>query len=156
MEEESLTLRVVGLGHKLTFELRPSATIGDTKAEIEAHTSLPREYTRLIARGKKLDDDGVTLAEAGIVDRTSLMLLKNKLYATDQEGLTKIMELTKELDDLTEKMDTTSAAAIHETVTQICCKLDGIDTHGSSTLRSMRKRAIERAEALDNSKGSAP
>jgi hypothetical protein len=151
---ENLTLRVVGLGHSLTLDMDKSGTIGALKEQVERETDLPAGYQRLVARGKKLDDDSVTLASMGIEHRTRLMLLHNEFYAADQTGVTAINALTKEIDELVAKADSTSPALIHELVTQICCKLDAIDTNGSDKLRTMRKQAIAKAEALDISSSS--
>jgi len=151
-----VTLRVVGLGHKLTFDVSSSATIGEVKEQIENRTFLPAAYQRLIAHGKKLDhsNDEMTLADLGIQNRTSLMLLHNESYAADKDGVTKISELLKETDELSGKSDTMPRDVVHELVTQICCKIDGVETHGSDTLRAMRKQAIEKAEAVDRCRSS--
>lgn len=151
-QQQQLTLRVTGLGHKLTFEIPSSATLAHLKAEIERQISLPAPYQQLIARGKKLDgtnDDEASLESLGIQDRTSIMLLHNKVYATDQAGVTAITELLNEIDELSAKAEDTAPNVVHEMVTQICCKLDGIDINGSEHLRSMRKKAIAKAESID-------
>lgn len=158
-DDNLLTLRVVGLGHKLTFDVSSSATVGELKGQIEDQTSLPAAYQRLIAHGKKLDAGGggdeATLADLGIHTRTSLMLLHNESYAADKEGAAKISELIKEIDELAARAESIPPDAVHELVTQICCKLDGVETHGSDSLRAMRKRAIERAESVDHRRRSA-
>jgi hypothetical protein len=152
---DNLTLRVAGLGHSLTLDLDKYSTVGALKEQVERETHLPAGYQRLVARGKKLDDDSVTFESIGIEHRTRLMLLHNEFYAADQAGVTAINALTKEIDELVAKADdSTSPAVIHELVTQICCKLDAIDTNGSDILRTMRKQAIAKAEALDISLSS--
>ena len=68
--------------------------------------------------------------------------------------MTAINALTKEIDELAAKANSTSPAVTDELVTQIFCKLDAIDTNGSDKLRTMRKQAIAKAEALDISSSS--
>jgi hypothetical protein len=146
----NITLRVAGLGHSLTFQVSATATVGDVKAEIEKSSSLPAPYQRLVARGKKLDDDQTTLKSAGIQDRTRLMLLHNELYAADREGFTAISALVKEIDDLAAANAASNPAQVREMVTQICIKLDSVDTHGSKSLRDFKRQAIAKAEAIEN------
>lgn len=153
-DSDSLTLRVSGLGHKLTFDMKPSSTVGEVKAEIEKQTSLPAAYQRLIVHGKKLEDDSVTLTELDIQHRTRVMLLHNETYAADKEGAEAISALVKEMDELASSSSRT-AETVHELVTQICCKLDAVDTHGSETLRVMRKNAMAKAEELSSSSPSS-
>lgn len=148
---EKLTIRVVGLGHDVTFDVPPSATVGDLKGEVENRTSLLPAYQRLISRGKNLEDDAATLETVGIEHRTRLMLLHSERFAADREGVSRIAALEGEIDELESRSASLSEAEIHELVTQICCKLDGVDTRGSESLRAMRKRAIKRAEDLDRS-----
>ena len=143
----NLTLRVTGLGHNLTLNVPCTATVGDVKAEIERLTALPAAYQLLITHRQKLEDDEATLSSFEI-GRGRFMLLHNKLYAADVEGITTINALMKEIDDLAASQSK-SPNVIHELVTQICCRLDGIDTHGSEPLRAMRKQALEKAEAID-------
>jgi hypothetical protein len=151
-ELSSLTLRVTGLGHTLTLEIAPSATVADLKQQIEAQSSLPASYVLLIARGKKLNRDEATLAEVGLEDRTRLMMLHNEFYATDREGVTAISALLQAVDELQARANSTPPNVVQELVTQICCELDGVDTHGSSNLRTMRKQAIDKAEAVARSR----
>jgi hypothetical protein len=150
---DNLTLRVAGLGHILTLDMEKSSTVGALKEQVERETDLPAGYQRLVASGKKLEDDSVTLASLGIEHRTKLMLLHNKLYAADAAGVTAINALNKEMNELVlakeADSDSTSPALVHELATRIICKLDAIDTNGSDKLRTMRKKAIAKAEALD-------
>lgn len=146
---KNLTLRVTGLGHSLTFDVPCTATVGDVKAEVERLSALPAAYQLLIAHRKKLEDDEATLSSFEIGHHTRFMLLHNECYAADAEGVTTINALVKEIDDLAAKSE--SAEGIHEVVTQICCKLDGVDTHGSEPLRAMRKQALAKAQAIDKS-----
>jgi len=146
-DDKLLTLRVAGLGHKLTFDMKPAATIGEVKAEIQRQTSLPAAYQRLIVHGKKLDNGSLSLSDAAIQHRTRIMLLHNEMYAADREGVEAITTLLQEMDEL-ESNNSLQPEAVHELITLICCKLDAIDTHGSETLRAMRKEALQRAEAI--------
>mmetsp|Transcript_8748 Transcript_8748/g.12709 ORF Transcript_8748/g.12709 Transcript_8748/m.12709 type:complete len:182 (+) Transcript_8748:80-625(+) len=163
-DKEEITLKIVGLGHKLTLTIPSSATIETLKQKIESLTLLPVSYQRLLARGHSFnndntDDNVTTLSDAGIEDRTKIMLLHNASYAADKAGVDCINELVEEINALEQKLTTTTTTSkkkkvskqtVHELVTQICCKLDGVDTNGSDSLRAMRKRAIQKAEGLDS------
>jgi hypothetical protein len=143
-----LTIKVSGLAHKLTLEFLETTTIDQMKQEIELRTSLPAAYQRLICRGKKLDDNKATLQSLDIRNRTSIMLLHNEFYAADKQALDEIMELSRELDQICASTNM-NKEMIREQVTVICCKLDGLDTHGSEPLRAMRKQVLEKAELVD-------
>mmetsp|Transcript_29849 Transcript_29849/g.45774 ORF Transcript_29849/g.45774 Transcript_29849/m.45774 type:complete len:167 (-) Transcript_29849:395-895(-) len=149
-DQEQLTIRVGGLGHTLTLDIPSTTTIGDIKVKVERQCSLPAGYQKLVARGKRLDDDDATLETLGIRNRSRIMLLHNESYATDREGVLAITSLVQEIEDLSAKANLLSPKTVHELVTQICCKLDGVDTQGSEKLRAMRKQAIGKAEAIDN------
>jgi hypothetical protein len=110
---------------------------------------LPAAYQLLIAHRKKLEDDTATLDSLDIAHHTKFMLLHSKLYGEDAEGVATITALTREMDDLVAQQSEASPEVTHELVTQICCKLDGVDTHGSEHLRAMRKQALAKAEAID-------
>jgi hypothetical protein len=143
-----LTIQVSGLAHKLTLEFPETTTIDQMKQEIELRTSLPAAYQRLICRVKKLDDNKATLQSLDIRNRTSIMLLHNEFYAADKQALDEIMELSRELDQICASTNM-NKEMIREQVTVICCKLDGLDTHGSEPLRAMRKQVLEKAELVD-------
>jgi BAG domain len=147
-DTNNLALRVTGLGHNLTFNIPCTATVGDVKAEIERLTALPAAYQLLIAHRQLLEDNEATLSSIKIGRNGRFMLLHNKLYAADVEGITTINALIKEMDDLAAASESPNVKQ-HELVTQICCKLDNIDTHGSEPLRAMRKQALEKAQAID-------
>ena len=157
-EATTVTLKVSGLGHNITLDAPSHATIASIKNEIEQQTGLPPAYQRLLSRGKNLnqDEETTTLADIGIEHRTKLMLLHSPLYGQDKEGLEKIQALEKELDELAEKseQEEVTDVAVHELVTQICCKLDGIDVHGSEHLRSVRKKVLQKADELDPKSGT--
>jgi large subunit ribosomal protein L40e len=144
-----ITLRVTGLGHTLTLEVESSLTVGELKQRIEDDTELPVDYQRLLARGSKLEDNESTLASEGIKDRTKIMLMHSALYAQEKEGFEALSKLSKEIDDLAAKKDSSSPIFVREEVTRICCRLDEVDTKGSSNLRATRKKLLAKAEALD-------
>jgi hypothetical protein len=150
-----ITLRVTGLGHTLTLEVESSLTVGEMKQRIEDDTEIPVEYQRLLARGSKLDNNDSTLASEGIKDRTKIMLIHSALYAQEKEGFEALSKLSKEIDDLAAEKDSSSPISIHELVTIICCRLDDVDTKGSSNLRSKRKNLLAKAEALDETPGDS-
>lgn len=147
-----LTLRVTGLGHTLTLEHPSTSSIESLQQEIERQTQIPVVYQRLLARGHKLDASPQTrsLNDAGIQDRTKIMLLHNALYAQEKQGFEALEALAKEIGDLEDKKkQEISMAEISEFATRICCKLDLVDTQGSDNLRARRKELIRRAEILD-------
>lgn len=158
--EKPLTLRVSGLGHTLTFDVPAFASVGDVKAHIEALTSIPCPYQRLLSRGKKLDLDSATLTSCGILDRTKLMLLPNELYTKDKEGIAAFLAIEQEVTQLAEaqrngdSVDTDDGVTIDEAVTRICVKLDAVEIHGSEHLRSVRKKILAKAEALEPNSNS--
>mmetsp|Transcript_16165 Transcript_16165/g.23767 ORF Transcript_16165/g.23767 Transcript_16165/m.23767 type:complete len:99 (-) Transcript_16165:41-337(-) len=95
---QNLTLKVSGLGHSLTLNVSPSATLGDVMKEVESKTSLPAGYQRLIGPGlKRTVDEDVTLESLGIQDRTKFLLLHSKNFADDQKGILAITEIQKEI-----------------------------------------------------------
>lgn len=144
------TLRVSGLGYSLAFGLLSSATVGDLKRRIEQDTRVPSEYQRLIARGSRLEDDEISLADAGIQDRTKILLLRNDLYAQEKERFEALAKLEQEIINLASEKETSAPAMIREQVTKICCKLDEVEIMGSVTLRARRKALLARAESLDD------
>lgn len=152
MTDNLLTLKVTGLGHKITLEVAETATVSDLKQDIHSHVpTLPPTYQRLLCRGKKLDDNEATLSSLNIKNRTSIMLLHNELYAADKEAMEAISLLEQEIHELAATQGEIPKDVLQERITLICCKLDGVDTHGSESLRAMRKEALKKAEALDSS-----
>lgn len=152
MTDNLLTLKITGLGHKITLELPKTTTISTLKDEIASLTSLPPTYQRLVCRGKKLDNcKEETLESLSIKNRTSIVLLHNELYANDKEAIDQITSLEKQLQELDANKNSISSEVLQERVTLICCKLDEVDTHGSESLRAMRKALLKKAEALDPS-----
>jgi hypothetical protein len=124
------------------------------KQEIETRTALPTIYQRLLARGTKLEVEDATLAEAGLQDRTRIMLLHNALYSKEKDGFESLSLLAKQIDELAAKKKTTPANVRSELITRICCRLDDIDTMGSENLRTLRKELIQKAENMDSSSSS--
>jgi hypothetical protein len=59
-------------------------------------------------------------------------------------------ELNKQIDEIDAKRISRELdnVAVHEFITQLCCKIDGVETNGSEALRRMRKGAIRKAEAV--------
>ena len=151
--KQMTTMRVSGLGHSLTFGLISSATVRELKQRIEQETRLPVEYQSLLARGSKLDNDDLSLAEAGIQVRTKIMLMHNNLYTHEKEGFEALTRLEEEITALASKKDTSTPVLIRELVTKICCRLDEVEILGSSTLRARRKDLLKRAESLDDFQG---
>ena len=116
---------------------------------LEENTKLPPEYQKLLARGSKLEDDGMSLAEAGIKDRTKIMLMHSAAYVAEKEGFEQLSKVELEITELAAKRDSLASVALGELVTRICCKLDEIQTKGSANLKARRKTLLQRAEALD-------
>eukprot|EP00566_Odontella_aurita_P027062 CAMPEP_0113534104 /NCGR_PEP_ID=MMETSP0015_2-20120614/4979_1 /TAXON_ID=2838 /ORGANISM="Odontella" /LENGTH=171 /DNA_ID=CAMNT_0000433239 /DNA_START=56 /DNA_END=571 /DNA_ORIENTATION=- /assembly_acc=CAM_ASM_000160 len=153
-DEQTIRLRVAGLGHDVQFSLPPTASVRDVKSRVAADTPLPSQYVLLLCRGKKLTDDDATLAELGIKDRTRLMLLHGPEYGRDKVGVEKLQVVLNELKDL-ERNDAVEPKVIDEMVTRACIKLDGIDVSGSDALRALRKDTLKRAEDLAAKRGAA-
>lgn len=152
---ENLTLRVAGLGHSITIEVPGDSSVGTLKSLIEEKTNLPSEYQKLLARGSKLEDDALSLSEAGIKDRTKIMLMHSAVYASEKDGFEQLSKVEVEITELAAKKDSLASVAFSELVTRICCKLDEIPTNGSANLRSRRKALLQRAQALDTTSTAA-
>lgn len=154
--QTTITLRINGPNRcKITTEVDPtSTTIGDLKQQVSREVALPSHYLKMIARGMKFDDDTATLKDVGLYqNRSSVMCMHNELFANDQKGIAQIQAMISEIENLEGQIRDDSppkADVVHEVVTQLCCRLDGIETNGSDTLRRFRKQALARAEALDN------
>lgn len=153
-----ITIKITGMGHEFTFGVLPESTVADVKAVVEQRTGLPSGYQRLLARGSKLDDDDAKLVEIGVRNRTRMMLLHNDAYARDREGFDAITAVWEEMDARVATLRSSdkddagvSHKVVREIVTQAFCRLDGIEIHGSETLRYLRKKAIARAESLEKS-----
>ena len=152
-EQPRLTLRISGLGHSLTMREYASASVADLQSRIQEATGIPTCYQRLLARGHSLEDGRATLEELGLKDRTMILLLHSPEYAQEKSGYETLMSISQELSALDEKLQDESQAMepkmVSEMVTLICCKLDAIDTAGSTNLRTLRKGLIRKAEQLE-------
>ncbi|KAL7533459.1 hypothetical protein ACHAXR_010385 [Thalassiosira sp. AJA248-18] len=169
LEEEStlvpyavIRLRIAGLGHAIELEASPTATLGELKEEIAGKIDLPPPYQRLVAKRKKLDDDTMVLGPTimdgntilgmgiGLEDRTKILLLHSPLYANDKEGIDKLSELNKEINkiDMARRTRDMKNKMVQELIIQICCKIDGVDTNGSESLRTYRKLTVKKAEEV--------
>ena len=109
------------------------------------------QYQRLLARGHKLDDDTQTLKEAGIQDRTRVMLLHNEKYTKEKDTYESLQLIQTEINDLKmqKENDGLEKKVVSELVTRVCCRLDSIEVNGSDTLRSMRKDLLRKVESID-------
>ena len=138
-------------GLKVTVDVPPSTTtVGDLKVLLEERGGPPAAYIRLLSRGKKLDNDDATLSSLGIVHRTALMAMHNEIYTQDQAGVRAIESILNEAEEL--KDPSIAADAVHERITQLCCRLDAVDTNGSAPLRQFRKSALSRLQALEQAR----
>jgi hypothetical protein len=169
-----ITLRITGLGHNMTLKDLSSTTMTMVELMTKIHNStglIPR-YQRLIRpRGLKIDSnndngngnggDEKTLFEIGIKDRTKLILMHSPLYANEKDSYEKLIEIEKEISDLKNSIliresinnnninNRKKPIVVSEMVTRICCKLDLVDTVGSTFIRSKRKELIKKAEGLE-------
>ena len=157
----SLRLRVAGLGHYCELDMSPMATLSDLKEQVEKKTDIPAPYQRLVAKRKKMDDDGQILGPTimdsannieklgiGLEDRTKILLLHSSLYSQDKEGFEKLNAYIKEINRIDEarKNREMENKVVQELIIQICCKIDCVETNGSDALRKMRKMAVRKAE----------
>ena len=165
-QEDTITLRIRGMGHSLEMHFPSQATTHDLQTNIEHLTGLATAYQRIIIKGKTItateagdDASTTTLSQLGLSagSISKGMLMCTPAYKADQKALEQIKTLNNELDmvlqrkqhpDKMEK-DILSNGAVSELITSICCKLDAVDVSGSSTLRDMRKKVLHRAEEID-------
>ena len=156
--EEKLTIKVTGLGHKLTLKDLPSVstTVEGLFQAIEEQTGLPSRYQKLIGPQKlniTYNDDLITksLADLGIKHRTKLMLLHSPNYQAEKDTYEQLQAVEQEIASLRESIQQQAQKEgyVAEMVTRICCKLDAIDTSGSPGLRAHRKKLIQTAEGLE-------
>ena len=156
--EEKLTIKVTGLGHKLTLKDLPavSTTVEGLFQAIEEQTGLPSRYQKLIGPQKlniTYKDDLITksLADLGIKNRTKLMLLHSPNYQAEKDTYEQLQAVEQEIASLRESIQQQAQKEgfVAEMVTRNCCKLDAIDTSGSQGLRAHRKKLIQTAEGLE-------
>lgn len=141
-------------GRKVTLHVSPYITsVHQIKRCLEIeHGTTKAEYLRLICRGKKIEDEYDTLAGLGILKPSAIMAVHNEFYAADQEGINAIEKLLQEAEAIRNISD---LVVVHERVTQLCCQIDGIRTHGSRPLRLLRKSALDRVQAIEQEKREA-
>jgi hypothetical protein len=86
----------------------------------------------------------------GLVNRTKILLLHSAQYSTDKNGVDALTSLIKQIDEVDAKRMSREIGnvEVHEFITQLCCKIDGVETNGSEALRRMRKATIRRAEGV--------
>ncbi len=156
--EEKLTIKVTGLGHKLTLKdlSSVSTTVEDLFQTIEEQTGLPSRYQKLIGPQKLnivYSDDLIqkSLADLGIKHRTKLMLLHSPNYQAEKDTYEQLRSVETEINNLEKsiRQQAQKEGYVAEMVTRICCKLDAIDTSGSQGLRAHRKKLIQTAEGLE-------
>jgi hypothetical protein len=170
MDEQKLTIRVTGLGHKVTLKDLPAAstTVEVLREKVSEATGLPPRFQKLIGPQKlninsypendeKNHDPSLgtrTLSELGIRDRTKLMLLHSPVYQIEKDtyeqleaARDEILRLETSIKDQTK--ESRKSGYVSEMITRICCRLDAIDVAGSSHLRAQRKELIQKADALE-------
>ena len=119
--------------------------------------------------GKTLDGD-MTLQQFGMQpgSTSKAILMHSQGYKIDQDAMEKITQLNQELDLIEMKKsgeggarvikgvdgnvkgtNGMSSEAVQHLITDICCKLDLIDLHGSDTLRQIRRKVLKRAESIE-------
>mmetsp|Transcript_17183 Transcript_17183/g.37592 ORF Transcript_17183/g.37592 Transcript_17183/m.37592 type:complete len:187 (+) Transcript_17183:151-711(+) len=169
--EPTITIRVAGLGHKVTLKDIPASTttVDDLRTKVFEATGLPPRFQKLIGPQRLninyIDDedddkyDAVlgnrTLAELGIKDRTKLMLLHSPLYSSEKDAYEKLQRVRQEINELDRSIrngtntETKKPGFVSEIATRICCRLDVIDVAGSKALRAQRKELIQKAEGLE-------
>jgi hypothetical protein len=157
-----ITLRLAGLGHHFELPIESTATLQDLKLAIQKKIDLSPEYQRLVAKHKSMDDDSMVLGGTiyndsgvqsigiGLVDKTKILIMHSAQYSQDKSGVDQLNELVKQIDDVDAKRISRELdnVAVHEFITQLCCKIDGVETNGSEALRRMRKATIRRAEGV--------
>jgi hypothetical protein len=176
MEQQTLTIRITGLGHKVTLKDLPasSTTVTDLRAKVYEATGLPPRFQKLIGPQKlninycynendehNYDNDTLgtkTLSDLGIKDRTKLMLLHSPIYQNEKDSYEKLKQVEDEIVALEKSIrsnDTSGESSkrregvVSEMVTRVCCRLDDIDVAGSKELRAPRKELIKKAEGLE-------
>lgn len=177
-EEEEATLNIRGLGHSLSIHISPLANLANLFQEIQSMTGLPPAYQRVIIRGKTLSLETTSQTQTlhsiipSIQPQTTskAILMHTKSFQLDKKAYEQITSLNHDLDHIQSKLnvgsspskgDSTSMASISVSekilnksvldhlVTDIMCKLDMIDVGTSETLRNMRRKVLQRAEAMD-------
>jgi hypothetical protein len=157
-----ITLRIAGLGHHFELSIESTATLLQLKQAIEKKIELAPEYQRLVAKHKSMDDDAMVLGGTiytesgvqsiglGLVDKTKILLLHSAQYTQDKAGVDTLNDLNKQIDEIDAQRISREfdSVTVHELITQLCCKVDGVETNGSEALRRMRKGTIRKAEGV--------
>ena len=169
MEEQTVTIRVTGLGHKVTLKDLPSSTtVTDLRTKVYEATGLPPRFQKLIGPQKlninyysenddNHDNDTLgtrSLSDLGIKDRTKLMLLHSPLYQNEKDSYETLKQVEDEIVELERSIRSGESSKqkegfVSEMVTRVCCRLDAIDVAGSKELRAHRKELIQTAEGLE-------
>jgi hypothetical protein len=169
MEEQTGTIRVTGLGHKVTLKDLPSSTtVTDLRTKVYEATGLPPRFQKLIGPQKlninyysenddNHDNDTLgtrSLSDLGIKDRTKLMLLHSPLYQNEKDSYETLKQVEDEIVELERSIRSGESSKqkegfFSEMVTRVCCRLDAIDVAGSKELRAHRKELIQTAEGLE-------
>ena len=167
--EERVTIRVTGLGHKVTLKDLPasSTTVADLRTKVCEATGVPPRFQKFVGPQKLIitfrsENDAMydasletkSLSDLGIKDRTKLMLLNSPIYQSEKESYEKLKKVEEDIVGLESRIrsstnETRREGFVAEMVTRFCCRLDAIDVAGSKELRAQRKELIQRAEALE-------
>lgn len=170
-EQTTVTIRVTGLGHKVTLKDLPasSTTVTDLRTKVYEATGLPPRFQKLIGPQKlninyysenddnHHDNDTLgrrTLSDLGIKDRTKLMLLHSPIYQNEKDSYEILKQVEDEIMELERSIRSGESSKqkegfVSELVTRVCCRLDAIDVAGSKELRAHRKELIKKAEGLE-------
>lgn len=155
---DTLTVRIRGLGHQLSLTGIPAdETVSNLRSRVEELTALPCCYQRLIIKGITIDSstpNNKTLRQIGLQPSSTIkgILMHSPIYEMDKNIFDEITSLNNELDvlDLRRKNGDINGnlSVCQHMITDICCKLDMVDVSGSTTLREMRRKVLNRAEYL--------
>lgn len=86
----------------------------------------------------------------GLQDRAKILLLHSAQYTVDKTGVDALTALSKQIAEVDARRVSRDIGnqEVHELITQLCCKIDGVETNGSEALRRMRKSTIRKAEGV--------
>jgi hypothetical protein len=143
-----MQLSLSGSGHKVSVTVEGDDTVAALKQAAAEATGLPAEYQRLVHRGKRLDDDNASVTSTGVADGSKLMLVHSPAYARDVDAIRAIEEVAREISEV--QAAAIARAALEERCTLLCCRLDGIDVSASESLRQLRRKQLQRCEALSS------
>mmetsp|Transcript_278 Transcript_278/g.1084 ORF Transcript_278/g.1084 Transcript_278/m.1084 type:complete len:178 (-) Transcript_278:56-589(-) len=149
----TLRLKVAGLGQSFEWDVEASTTVAALRARCATALGVGPEHVKLVVRGKTFTDAEVALADAGLADRTRVMLLHTPAYHADSAAIEALRDLRHGVDELLLGASASDAAAREERLTQILCKLDAVD--GGPWVRAERRAAIRRIEDLSRPHSSS-